>query len=78
MNDVLFFYQCPRCTTTAVSVSRHDWRDRPLCCVQCSAYMKYMWTHPVQTAEERGWADRGLVYNPGTEQCMPHEGEGRR
>ena len=78
MNDVLFFYQCPHCRTTAVTVVKHDWRDRPLCCIECASYMRFKWEQPVTTDEERAWADRGLVFNPGTSQCLPPEGEGRR
>jgi hypothetical protein len=65
MNDVLFFYQCPKCQTTAVSVVKHHWKDRPLCCALCSCYMRFKWDIHVVTQQQREWADRGLVFNPG-------------
>jgi hypothetical protein len=70
MNDVLFFYQCPGCKSTAVSVveyarSPRDKERSPLCCILCNRYMHHKWDIHVVTPQQREWADRGLVFNPG-------------
>ena len=66
--DKLFTYRCPRCKGLAVSVVYHHRDGRPLCCILCGSYMRFMWEEAITTAEQRAWADRGLVWNPGTSQ----------
>jgi hypothetical protein len=79
MARMLHTYQCRNCKTVATSPVFHDYFNRPLCCNLCRSYMKFMWSEPITTKEQEALADRGPVWNPGTEsQCLPEDGQGRR
>jgi hypothetical protein len=66
VTDVLFWYQCHKCKTVATSPIQHDRRDRPLCCIQCHCYMRFLYSVPADTPELQALAQRGPVWNPGT------------
>ena len=61
----LHTYRCQRCKTVATSPVKHHY-GRPLCCNLCHSYMKFMWSEPITTDEQRALAARGPVWNPGT------------
>ena len=63
MTTHLFLYQCRVDATTAVAARKASYGDAYRC-VLCRSYMTYRYAIPIETDEHRGWAARGIVYNP--------------
>ena len=63
MSPMLHTYQCANCGTVAVAAHKAHYGD-PYRCVLCRSMMRYQWSLPIVTREQRAWAARGIVYNP--------------
>jgi hypothetical protein len=56
----LHFYQCSLCKTVMCSVLRDSHRP----CNGCLRWMKFLYSTPIRTDEQRAWARLGTVFNP--------------
>jgi hypothetical protein len=63
VSDLLHFYRCSQCHTTATTGVKRT-PDLHLRCNACFRWMAFLWSLPIETDEQRGLAARGLVYNP--------------
>jgi hypothetical protein len=63
---LLYTYRC-KCGTVAVASAKASYGD-PWRCNLCRWPMRFLFSRPIETDEQRALADRGIVYNPGVSQ----------
>jgi hypothetical protein len=64
MTPQLYIYRCKACGTTAAASVKAPYGQPWRCCL-CRSMLTFQYAIPIETAEHRSWAARGIVYNPG-------------